>query len=131
MAIIEKGSDKFFSIYSDDHIGNSYFGGFGKSVSKAKDDFVVSIKEAIAEESQKGHVTPKFDDIIINYKYDLPSFFNCFDFINVSKFAEFAGVNESKMRAYKCGVSYPGEKTTTKILKAIRDIGAELTSVTL
>lgn len=59
-------------------------------------------------------------------RYDLPSFFNYFDFINVSKFAEFAGINESKMRAYKSGVSYPGEKTTSKIFKAVKEIGKEL-----
>ena len=131
LAIVEKSSDGLFCIYSDDHIGKSYFGGFGDSVSEAKDDFVASVKEAISEEGQKGHSTPKFEDIIITYKYDIPSFFNCFDFINVSRFAEFAGVNESKMRAYKSGVAFPGEKTTTKILKAIQHIGIEFTSVSL
>lgn len=131
LAIVEKSSDGLFSIYSDNHIGKSYFGGFGDSVSEAKEDFVVSVKEAISEESQKGHAAPKFEDIDITYKYDIPSFFNCFDFINVSRFAEFAGVNESKMRAYKSGVAFPGEKTTTKILKAIQHIGNEFTSVAL
>ena len=51
---------------------------------------------------------------------------NYFDFINVSKFAEYVGINESKMRAYKSGVSYPGEKTTSKIFKAVKEIGKEL-----
>lgn len=131
LAIVEKGSDGLFSVYSDAHIGKSYFGGFGDSVSAAKDDFVVSVKEAISEESQKGHTVPGFEDITITYKYDLPSFFNCFDFINVSRFAEFAGINESKMRAYKSGISYPGEKTTAKILKAIQHIGSEFISISL
>ena len=131
LAIIEKSSDGLYSIYSDDHIGKSYFGGFGDSVAQAKEDFLVSIKEAISEESEKGQSTPKLDDIVVTYKYDLPSFFNCFDFINVSKFAELAGVNESKMRAYKCGVSFPGEKTTAKILKAIQHIGSEFCSISL
>lgn len=131
LAIVEKSSDGLFCIYSDGHIGKSYFGGFGDSVSEAKEDFIVSVKEAISEERQKGHAAPKFDDIVITYKYDLPSFFNFFDFINVSKFAEYAGVNESKMRAYKSGVSFPGEKTTAKILKAIKHIGSEFIMVSL
>ncbi len=131
LAIVEKGSDGLFSVYSDAHIGKSYFGGFGNSVSEAKDDFVVSVKEAISEERREGHKVPVFEDIIITYKYDLPSFFNCFDFINVSRFAEFAGINESKMRAYKSGVAFPGEKTTAKILKAIQHIGVVFTSVSL
>lgn len=62
-------------------------------------------------------------------RYDLPSFFNYFDFINVSKFAEYVGINESKMRAYKSGVSYPGEKTTSKIFKAVKQLGKEFSVV--
>ncbi len=39
------------------------------------------------------------------------------------------GINESKMRAYKSGVSYPGEKTTKKIFKAVQKIGHGLSVV--
>ncbi len=130
-AVIERGSDGLYSVYSDDHFGNSYFGGFGDSVAKAKEDFVTSIKEAIEEEMAEANEVPSFEDISIEYRYDIPSFFNFFDFINVSKFAEYVGVNESKMRAYKSGLSYPGEKTTAKIVKAIKNIGEELTTATL
>ena len=38
-AIVEKGSDGLYSVYSEEHLGNSYFGGFGDSVAKAKEDF--------------------------------------------------------------------------------------------
>ncbi len=127
-AIVEKGSDGRYSIYSDNHLGNSYFGGFGDSVSKAKGDFELSIKEAISEETAAGKQVPRPENISIEYRYDLPSFFNFFDFINVSKFAEYAGINESKMRAYKSGLAYPGEKTTAKIFSAIRRIGADLSA---
>ena len=67
----------------------------------------------------------------MEYRYDVPSFFNFFDIINVSKFAEFAGINESKMRAYKCGVAYPGEKTTEKIFRAIKKLATELSVASL
>ena len=130
-AIVEKGSDGKFSVYSDAHLGNSYFGGFGDSVASAKADFVLSINEAIAEQVADGKSVPGIDDIAIEYRYDIPSFFNYFDFINVSKFAEYAGINESKMRAYKSGVSFPGEKTTAKIFKAVRNIGAEFCASSL
>ena len=42
------------------------------------------------------------------------------------EFAVFAGINESRMRAYKSGLAYPGEKTTRMILKAIETIGKEI-----
>lgn len=130
-AIVEKGSDGRYSVYSNQHIGNSYFGGFGETVGKAKADFRLSIQEAISEQMAEGKETPDFDSISLEYRYDLPSFFNYFDFINVSKFAEYAGINESKMRAYKSGITYPGEKTTAKIFEAIRNIGADLCASTL
>lgn len=130
-AIIEKGTDGRYSVYSKDHSGNSYFGGFGDTVAGAKEDFMESVKEAIEEERAENRPVCSVEDVAVEYSYDIPSFFNLFDFINVSRFAEFAGVNESKMRAYKSGVSFPGEKTTAKILRAVRHIGEELTAVTL
>ena len=128
--VVEKGADGLFAVYSEDHIGKSYFGGFGESVSEAKEDFLASIREAIEEESQAGNKVPRFEDIRVCYHYDVPSFFNYFDFINVSKFA-YAGINESKMRAYKSGIAYPGEKMTARIMKAARTIGADLSTVLL
>ena len=130
-AVVEKGSDGLYSVYSDDHFGNSYFGGFGDSVAKAKEDFLESIKESINEELSEGHSAPSFEEVSVEYRYDIPSFFDFFDFINVSRFAEYAGINESKMRAYKSGISYPGEKTTKKIVDAAHAIAAELGSTTL
>lgn len=126
--IIEKASDGTYSVRSDQHFGNSYFGGFGTTVADAKEDFMESIKEARAEAATAGIVT---DEYSVSFKYDLPSFFNDFDFINASKFAQYVGLNESKMRQYKSGVAYPGERTTEKILNAIHRIGAELSSVSL
>ena len=38
VAIIEKGSDGFFSIRSEQKIGRYFFGGYGDSVKEAKED---------------------------------------------------------------------------------------------
>lgn len=35
------------------------------------------------------------EDIQVSYQFDIPSFFNYFDYLNVSKNAELDGVNES------------------------------------
>ena len=125
-AIVERSTDGLYSVYSADHFGDSYFGGYGDSVEKAKADFLESIKEAIAEQLKENQNAPQMKNISVEYRFDLPSFFNYFDFINVSRFAEYVGINESKMRAYKSDVSYPGEKTTSKIFKAVKEIGKEL-----
>lgn len=157
-AIIEKGSDGMYSVRSDQHFGNYWFGGFGANVAQAKEDFIESVREAIVEtgqytspeedtddaamvswHTQKSDVavhsanvkcpTRVEDEVKICFKYDMPSFFDDFDFINVSKFAQYAGINESKMRQYKCGLAYPSERTAKKILAAIRRIGLTFSEV--
>jgi len=130
-AIIEKGKDGFFSVRSDVQIGHSFMGGFGESVEEAKEDFLESLKEAIQEAKDEGFECERVEDYKVSYSYDLPSFFNYFDFINVSRFSLLVGVNESKMRQYKSGLAYPGEKTTKKIMSAIQKIASELSSATI
>ena len=130
-AVVERGSDGLYSVYSEDHFGNSFFGGFGDSVAKAKEEFLESIKESIEEQTSEGKKVPCFEDVSVEYRYDIPSFFDFFDYLNVSRFAEFAGINESKMRAYKSGIAFPGEKTTKKIVDAAHAIAAELGATVL
>ena len=128
-AIIEKGSDGMYSVRSGQHFGNNYFGGFGENAAVAKEDFLESVKESLEFAREDGVEVP--EDYQVTFHYDLPSFFEDFDFINASRFAHCAGINESKMRQYKSGTAFPGEKTTRKILDAIHRIGAELSSVSL
>lgn len=128
-AIIEKGSDGMYSVRSEQHFGNNYFSGFGETVAIAKEDFLESVKECGEFATADGEDVP--EDYQVMFCYDMPSFFEDFDFINASRFARCAGINESKMRQYKSGAAYPGEKTTRKIIETIHRIGAELSSVSL
>ena len=128
-AIIDKGSDGLYSVYSDGMIGRHGFGGFGSSVVEAKEDFEESIKEA--QKLSIGDGTSIPDDYAVEYAYDIPSLFGYLDYFNISKFAEFAGINESKMRAYKAGLAFPGERTMRKIEAAISRIEQQLHSVSL
>lgn len=124
-AIIEKGLDGLYSVRSESRVGNSYLGGFGESVKIAKADFMESVAEAFEEAGQS------LEGVSVAYTYDVPSFFNAFDCLNASKFAAYAGINESKMRQYKAGVTYPNEKTMKKIMEAAHKIGEELLSLSL
>ncbi len=129
-AIIEKGSE-MYGIRSDDIVGRCCLVGFGDTVEEAREDFLVSLEEAIEDADEAGLKHPSIDEIKVMFTYDLPSFFNYFDIINTSKFAAYVGINESKMRQYKSGLAFPGEKTTKKILAAIKRLGSELTMVTM
>lgn len=131
-AIIEKGNDGYYSIYTESEIETHGIGGFGESVEVAKKDFMESIEEAKEMvKKEQGSLPLKYELIQIDFKYDLESFFNYFDWINVSKFATAAGINESKMRQYKSGLAFANEKTTTKILNTIKKLGAELSTASL
>lgn len=129
VAIIERGSDGFYSVRSEQKVGRYYFGGYGEDVKSAKEDFLTSVRESLDGAAKEGAQIPAGIDI--SFRFDLPSFFNYFDYLNVSKFAEYAGINESRMRAYKSGIAFPGEKTTRKIMKAIEQIRRDLLSASI
>lgn len=130
-ATIERNTNGFYAIVGKETVAGCYFTGYGNSVSEAKEDFLIGIRESLETAAEMGKdvdITP--EDIKVVYRYDLPSFFNDFDWINVSAFAKLAGVNESKMRAYKSGVATASEKTMKKISDAVQTIAATL-SVTV
>lgn len=129
---IERNGNNYYQISSEDEIMGHCFGGYGYSVAEAKADFLRSIEEAkemIVEEGQDIPIEAR--DTQVDFLYDVPSFFNYFDWINISAFAKKAGINESKMRAYKAGVASASEKTLQKILSAVKAMGAELSAATL
>ena len=128
-AIIEKGPDGRYAITSPQSFGRNHFGGFGDTIEEAKADFRECVEDCRELAIADGDGAP--EEYQVSFRYDMPSFFEDFDFINASRFAQFAGINESKMRQYKSGVAFPGEKTTLKILDAIHRIGSELSSVSL
>ena len=131
-AIVERTDNGYYSIACDSQIGSFCLGGFGDSVDEAKEDFMSVVSEAQHEYIlEHGELTEELKEIDVEYRYDLQSFFNYFDWINISKFAKFAGINESKMRQYKIGAAFAGEKTKEKILSAIHRMSAELAAASL
>ena len=131
-ALIEKTDNGYYSITSDEQIGNYCLGGYGDSLTDAKADFMSVVKEAQdAYVAANGELPDKYKDISVSYQYDLQSFFDCFDWINITKFAQVAGVNESKLRLYKVGKAFAGERTRAKLQEAVKRMGAELAAVSL
>ena len=123
-AFVEKNDNGFYQISCDESWNGYNFGGYGHSVEEAKADFMDSVEEAKEMAAEQGIVNE--EEIVVSFKYDLESFFNYFDLINVTQLARIAGINESKMRQYKAGLAYASEKTARKLLTTIRRIGAEL-----
>lgn len=129
-ALIEKNSQGKYSIYTPNI--ETTIVGEGDSVCSAKEDFDRSVKEMVASYVDAGDELPmELEDLTFDYRYDVASVFNYFDFINVSKFAKWAGINPGLMRQYKTKSTYISENQANKIEAALRKVGKELASVSL
>jgi len=130
IALVEKGKDGTFGIYTP-HLQATIIGE-GATVAEAKADFENSVREMLASYTKNGEEIPEeLKEIEFEYKYDVASVFNYFDFINVTKFAKWAGINSALMRAYKSCDTYISEKQAKKIESALRQIGRELSAISL
>ena len=129
-ALIEKGKDGTYGIFTPD-INHTIIGD-GKTVEEAKADFENSVREMILSYTETDREIPgELKDIQIIYKYDIASVFNYYNWINVSKFAQKAGINPSLMRQYRMGKTYISEVQINKIESALHSLGNDLASIKL
>jgi len=129
IALIEKGKDSTYTIFTPKI--NSFILGTGNTVEEAKADFENSVKEINEAYADNNEELPKeLQGIIFEYKYDIASFFNYFDWINVSKFASKTGINGSLMRRYRSG-EYISQKQVEKIEKTLNELGREISEIKL
>lgn len=129
-ALIEKGKDGSYGVYTPDL--NSLIIGSGATVAEAIADFQNSMKEVQEAYEEAGEQLPKeLQDVEFDYRYDIASVFNFFDYLNVSRLAVRAGINASLLRQYKSGGTYISEKQALKIENALHSCGKELMSLSL
>jgi len=130
-ALIERGKDGTFGIFTPD-IDHTIIGD-GKTVTEAKADFENSVKEMILSYTERGAEVPEeLKNIEFEYKYDVASIFDYYDWINVSRFAKTAGINASLLSQYKNGLAaYISEKQVRKIETALHRAGSELLAAQL
>ena len=130
IALIEKGKDGSFGIFTPD-LHHTIIGD-GLTVMKAKEDFYNSVQEVIASYTEMEKQLPlEFQEIEFEFRYDVASLFDNYKFINVSKFAEEAGINASLMRQYKSGNQYISENQVLKIEAALHKIAREFGEIKL
>jgi len=129
-ALIEKGKDGTFGVFTPDL--KSTIIGEGKTVAEAKEDFNNSVNEVLLYFQESGKDAPgELQNIEFEFKYDLASIFDYYNFINVSKFAQVAGINASLMRQYKTGKQYISENQVSKIEEAFHKMANEFATIKL
>lgn len=123
------GKSGKFTIFTPDI--ESVIIGEGDTVEEAKADFENSIKEMIESYAETDQPIPEeLQNVEFQYKYDVASFLNYNKFLNMTKFAAYAGINPSLMRQYKKG-QYISYRQVSKIQSALHKIGKELVAVQL
>ena len=117
---VEKGADGNY--WCSTEIGDGGFNGCGATVEEAKKDLEACLEEAREAGDIKGELT-------LEYKYDLQSFFNYFDYFNVNEVIScimLNWINPSLLRQYSSGCKKAGEKTYERLSECFGTIKRDL-----
>ena len=127
---IEKQSDGTFIAYNT-NVDETTLIGTGSTVAEAKDDFYNSMKEDIEICKEEGI---EINEALFNepeFRFDVSSLFEYYNFINVSAFARWIGMNESLLRQYKKGNVYVSEAQLKKIEDGFHRLSKDFSRLTL
>ena len=125
-AIIETGPDGGFDVYLPD-IEHHLFYGTGASVQEAKESLEDTYQEILDIYKEDGKPIPKeLQDLEFDYKYDIASFFDEFNWINISALAKVLGMNASLLHQYKKGNTYISHQQMKRIESGIHELGRKM-----
>ena len=125
-ALIETGPDGGFDIVLMDLEHHVIFGD-GDTVQEAKEDLLHSYKEVLEVYQEEGMPVPEeLKDLEFEYKYDIASFFDEFNWINISALAKVLGMNKSLLYQYKKGNTYISHEQMKRIEKGVHELGKKL-----
>ena len=125
-AIIETGPDGGFDVYLPD-IEHHLFYGTGASVQEAKERLEDTYQEILDIYKEDGKPIPKeLQDLEFDYKYDIASFFDEFNWINISALAKVLGMNASLLHQYKKGNTYISHQQMKRIESGIHELGRKM-----
>ena len=113
--IVETGKDMFACFMVGSHDGLTGLHGDGKTARKAISNFYTCYEEEKQFCQTEDKAAPELE---FEFIFDIGAFFNYY-LINVSAFAEYAGMNASLLRQYACGLKSPTKATIDKIRAAV------------
>ena len=123
VCVEKQAGKKNCSCFVEENLGKVGLCGYGPTVDSAVEDLLVTRQESIEE----GHDIPELE---MTFKYDLWAFFDKFP-MNATLVAKQIGINASLMRQYIAGQKQPGKKRIEQIQEGIRNIGKQLSGVSL
>lgn len=127
---IEKQSDGTFIAYNV-NVDETTLIGTGETVAEAKEDFYNSMKEDIEICKKEGMKIHEALTTEPEFRFDVASLFEYYNFINVSAFARWIGMNESLLRQYKKGNVYVSDVQLKKIEEGFRRLSGDFSRLSL
>jgi len=125
-ALIEAGPGGGFDIVLMDLEHHVIFGN-GNTVEEAKEDLLNSYREVLSVFEEDGEPIPEdLRDLEFDFKYDIASFFNEFNWINISALAKVLGMNKSLLHQYKKGDTYISHQQMKRIEEGVHELGKKL-----
>lgn len=97
--------------------------GTGSSAKAAINDMLSGWKDEADVLREQGKDVPELD---IEYKFDIGSLFNYYDFINVAGVSREIGVSPSVMRQYATGVRKPSQERKKKIISGFKSLASKM-----
>ena len=101
-------------------------GGSGATVEEAKKDCFTFYDEMKME-----YPDETFPELEVSWVFDFSSFFNHFDFLNVTKVAKYAKMSPSNFRHYAAGSKKMSQEQFSKVKRAINRMADDMKLCTL
>lgn len=121
--VVEQTKDGYFSCFVKEDIPYVGLFGYGDSSEEAISNLISFYEESKEDLALEGKTLP---DLEFTVHYDMPSFFDRFNFLNQTKIAERAGINPSLLRKYTSGVAKAGQKQYDKLHQAVQALAQEM-----
>lgn len=97
--------------------------GQGSSAKAAIADMLSGWKDTVEELKDEGKNVPELD---IDYRFDVGSLFNYYDFINAAGVSREIGISPSLMRQYATGKRKPSEDRKKQIISGVHSLAAKV-----
>lgn len=101
------------------------------------ENLIVDVASTVSKlEIQLKALLYEFEDIDpntveFNHLFDVYALFEQFDFLNISKVAQHAGINAGLLRQYASGVKYPSANQAKRIEGTIHQLAAQMQKATV
>ena len=102
--------------------------GTGPSAKAAIDDMLAGWQDVVDELKEEHKNVPTIE---IEYRFDVGSLFNYYDFVNIAGVAREIGINPSVMRQYVIGIRKPSAERKAKIQTGFKTLADKMKSVVL